>query len=329
MSTVLDVARRAGVSTATVSRVLSGGATVSGATRARVMAAVAESGFQINPLAQALRRGRASSVALLVGDIEQGLYSTLTRHLQVALGEIGLDLVLYNLGHSTDRLIQMLQRAEAMQLRGVAIATTDVLPLRRVAPSLQALTQSGVAVIAVGQVLAVEGVTAIVHEERAAAARAVAYLLERWGGPVAFLGRIAGSATGTARYEGYREALEAAGLTVGRDLVWDASFRYAAGHDALAAALGRGIRFRAVLAASDEMALGALGAIQDHGLRVPEDVAVMGFGNLEWGAYLRPALSTVSVHPEAIAALVKQILCAPLAAAPAALRRDLILRQSA
>ena len=328
MATVQDVARRAGVSTATVSRVLSGGATVSGTMRERVLAAVQESGFQINPVAQALRRGRGSSVALLVGDIEQGLYASLTRHLQIALGEIGLDLVLYNLGHSTDRLVQMLERAQAMQLRGVAIATTDLLPMRRIAPRLRALSQSGVAVIAVGQKLDVPGVTSILHEEQEAAARAAAYLLGRWPGPLAFIGRITGSATGSARYEGYCQALRAAGQAVDPTLVWDASFRYAAGHDALVTALRGGVTFRAVLAASDELALGALGAIQDHGLRVPDDVAVMGFGNLDWGAYLRPALSTVSVHPEAVAAAMKAALAGPGAGAPV-LRRDLVLRQSA
>jgi DNA-binding LacI/PurR family transcriptional regulator len=276
-----------------------------------------------------LRRGRGSSVALLVGDIEQGLYSTLTRHLQVALGEIGLDLLLYNLGHSTDRLLQMLQRAEAMHLRGVAIATTDALPMRRITPALRALTKSSVAVISVGQVLAVPGITSIVHEEQAASARATSYLLTRWGGPIGFIGRITGSATGTARYDGYREALAASGVAIQPDLVWDASFRYAAGHDALAAALEGGVRPRALLAASDEIALGALGAIQDHGLRVPEDIAVMGFGNLEWGAYLRPALSTVSVHPEAIAARLKHLLSTQTPIDPAPLRRELILRASA
>ena len=329
MATLIDVARRAGVSTASVSRVLSGSTSVSETMRGRVLAAVQESGFQLNPLAQGLRKGRGNTVALLVGDIEQGLYATLTRHLQIALGEIGADLMLYDLRHSAERLMHMLQRAEAMRLRGIAIATTDMIPLPQVRPLLLALVRSGMPVVSLGQTIEVRGVTSIVHEERTAAARAAAYLLDRWGGPIAYVGRIAGSATGTERYRGFRDAVARAGIAPEAAPFWDASFRYAAGHDTLAAALRQGIRPRCVLAGSDEIALGALGAVQDHGLRVPEDVAVMGFGNLAWGAHVRPALSTVSAQPEQVAARVRDVLAGQKIADPAPLARTLVLRQSA
>lgn len=327
-ATVVDVARRAGVSIATVSRVLSGHTTVSDGMRQRVLAAVEQCGFQPNSLAQGLRRGRGNMVALLVGDIEQGLYATLTRHLQIALGDIGHDLLLYNLSHSAERLQQILNRADTLRLRAIAIATTDVLPLGRVVPRLQSLADTGTMLFSLGPALHAPGIVSIVHEERAAAARAASYLLRRWGGRVAYIGRIKGSVTGTERYRGYCDAMDAAGLNQRSRLVWDASYRYAAGHDTLSAKLARNVMFRSVLAGSDEIALGAIGALQEHGLRVPEDVAVMGFGNLDWGEHLRPSLSTVSARPDIVAARVSRILAGG-APDPKPIARDLILRRSA
>ena len=328
MTTVLDVARRAGVSIATVSRVLSGNTAVSEIMRERVLVAVKDCGFQPNPLAQGLRKGRGNTVALLVGDIEQGLYSTLTRHMQIALEEIGLDLMLYDLSHSADRLEQILGRADALRLRAIVIAATDVMPLNRIGPQLRVLSESGMSVISLGPALRARGVISIVHEESSAAAAATRYLLDRWGGPVAYIGRIKGSVNGTERFRGYCDALSTAGICAQSRLAWDASFRYAAGHETISAALAKGTPFRCVLAGSDEIALGAIGAIQDRGLRVPEDVAVMGFGNLQWGAYLRPALSTVSARPDIAAARVRRILGGgTVEAEPIA--RTLVLRQSA
>ncbi|WP_374446700.1 LacI family DNA-binding transcriptional regulator [Stella sp.] len=301
MATVLDVARLAGVSTATVSRVLSGKGNVGEEARERVLAAVRALDFHPNRMAQGLRRGRGTAVGLLVGDIEQNVYSALTKHVQTALGAIGLDLMLYNLDHSAERLAAILEAAPAMGLRGVALATTDVLPMATVGPQLRQLQAGGMTVVSIGQRLNRDGIPSIVHEERAAARRAVDYLLASGRAPVAYLGRLTGSAVGTERYRGYAAALAGAGIAIDRDLVWDVSYRFAAGYEATSRALDAGRRFRAIQCGSDELALGAMAAILDRGLAIPDAVAVVGFGAIDWGAHVRPALTTISVHPATVA----------------------------
>ena len=329
MSTVLDVARLAGVSTATVSRVLSGKGNVGEAARERVLAAVRELDFQPNRMAQGLRRGRGNAVGLLVGDIEQNVYSALTKHVQTALGAIGLDLMLYNLDHSAERLGAILEAAPAMGLRGVALATTDIIPMATVGPQLRQLQQGGMTVVSIGQRLHRDGIPSIVHEERAAARRAVAYLLESGRGPVAYLGRLTGSAVGTERYRGYAAALAEAGVAVDRDLVWDVSYRYAAGYEAASRALDAGRRFRAIQCGSDELALGAMAAILDRGLAIPDQVAVVGFGAIDWGAHVRPALTTISVHPATIALRMADLFAGREAPALTVIPRTLLRRGSA
>ncbi|MDB5414020.1 MAG: LacI family transcriptional regulator [Rubritepida sp.] len=330
MATVRDVALLAGVSPATVSRVLNGRTVVSPEARTRVLAAVKELDFQPNTMAQGLRLGRGTSVALLVGDIEQGVYSALTRHIQEALAELGLDLLLYNLAHSEERLLRILERAPSLRLRGVIIATADVIPIA--ALQAVALGRSGIVVLSVGQRLHRHGITSIVHGERAAVAQSVGYLIEQGRTPIAYVGRIAESVTGSDRFGGYKAALARAGLAVDRNLVWDVAYRYNAGYEALSRALDAGIVIGGVQAGSDELALGAVAAIRDRNLRVPEDIAVIGLGDIELGAHARPALTTLSAHPKLIAEKVRQIIGAGESRKVPALSvipRKLILRQSA
>jgi DNA-binding LacI/PurR family transcriptional regulator len=305
--TVTDVARRAGVSAATVSRVLSQSAPVSEATRSRVLAAIQDLAFRPNSAARALRLGRSNTVALLVGDIEQSVYAGLTKHVEAMLGEIGLDLLLYDLGHSEARLERIVERALALRLRGVAIASTDRLPAALLDRLARDLREGGIAVLSLRQRLQAHGIPSIVQNDRAATHEAVRHLLGTGRCAIAYVGRIAGSAIGTERYRGYRDALAESALPFRRELVSDASYRYPAGYEALVRMLGAGLRPDAVQAGSDEMALGALAAILDRGLRVPDDIAVIGFGNVDWSAHVRPALTTVSDDAEVVARKAQEL----------------------
>jgi DNA-binding LacI/PurR family transcriptional regulator len=337
VTTLVDVARRAGVSAATVSRVLAGHNVVAAKTRARVLDAVRELSFQPNTFAQGLRSGRGQAVALLVSDIEQSVYAALTKHVQGALEEIGLDLLLFNLGHRQDRLRGVLERATSLRLRGIAIAMNDVIPMRELAPLIANLRSQGVAIVSIGQRLDRYGIPSVFHEETTAAARATHYLLERGCGPIAYLSRIKSSATGQERYRGYLLALKQAGIAVEPDLVWDCSdghsYRYVAGYEAMSKALDAKLTMRSVLAASDELALGAMAATLDRGLKIPEHIAVIGFGGIAWAEHVRPALTTMGADPEAIGEYVRNVFRALLEDRQVPLRsmvkRPLVNRQSA
>lgn len=306
MVTVLDVAQHAGVSSATVSRVLSGRDPVAVETRTRVLQAVAALGYRPNYMAQSLRLGRGRSVALLTGDIEQGIYSSLTKHIQAALEAIGLDLLLFNLSHREDRMRHLLQHATSLGLRGILIAAPHVIAMRRLQPHIAALADQGIPIISVGQRLDRHGIASVVPDDAEGAATAVRHLLARGQAPLAFLGRIKDSAIGRERYRGYRQALDEHGMAVSAELVWEAGERYRseAGYASTAAALARGIRARGVLAASDELALGGMAAAHDHGLKVPGDIAFIGFGGLQWTQHVRPSLSSVSLDLPAIGVAV-------------------------
>lgn len=324
---VADVARLAGVSAATVSRILNGSTNFAEETRKRVQEAALELGFQPDPAARSLRRGQGDSIALLVGDIEQGVYAGLTRHMQSALEAVGLDLLVYDLAHNETRLRRFLGRAAARRLRGIVLATTDTLPDDCLA-LLKHLARQQVQVIALRQRMDHHGIVSVIQDERGAAHVATTALLEKGHRSIAFLGRIGGSRIGAERCEGYRDALREAGLAVPPDLVWDAFYRYRAGYSAVQKSLEQNLRYTAILAASDELALGAIAALQDAGMSVPQDVAVIGFGDADWAPYQRPALTTMSEHPAELAAIVRDILEGNTSDLLYTIKRHLIPRKS-
>jgi DNA-binding LacI/PurR family transcriptional regulator len=305
MVNVLDVAERANVSSATVSRVLSGSPLVRAETRAKVMAAAEALGYQPNSFARNLRKGRGSSVALVTGDIEHGIYPGLAKHLQHELELVDLNLVLFNLGHQQERLRHLLEHAAAMGLRGLFLASADIADMAGLKPLIERAASKGVAILSVSQRLDGFGIDSIVHDDQAGAAMAVKHLLVRGRRAIAYLGRISSSAVGRERSLGYRQALHEAGMPPDPALIWDVrdGFRGEAGYRTTNAALDAGQRVDAIVAASDELASGAIAALLDRGMKVPQDVAVTGFGGIDWGLYLRPALSTVHLD---IAALAKR-----------------------
>ncbi len=325
MVSVVAVASHAGVSPATVSRVLAGRVPVAAETRARVLEAIEQLGYRPNEVARSLRAGRGRAVALVTGDIEQGVYAALAKHVQSELEALGLDLVLFNLGHREDRLRHFLERAPSLGLRGIVLSSPHVMDMAELAPVMQAAAASGLIILSVSQDLSPFGISSIVHDDTGGAAAAVGHLAAH--------GR--SSAVGRARFEGYRDAVLARGQALDPALVWDISqgYRADAGYRAASEALAGGLRFDAVLAASDELALGCMAAAADRGLAVPQDIAFIGFGGLGWGVFARPSMTTVSVDPDAMARAVGEIFAAREEGPPPADRRviptRLVLRQSA
>ncbi len=306
MVSVLDVARHAGVSAATVSRVLSGGAAVALDTRARVMLSVEELGYRPNAIAQSLRRGRGRTVALVTGDIAQGVYAALAKAVQRVLAELDLELMLFDMAHSEERLTHLIERSSSLGLRGILLAAPRLIRAEDLLTLMRISAEAGPPIISVSQRLDQHGIASIVPDDRGGAVEAVKHLLKREREPIAYLGRIETSAVGRLRFDGYCSTLAAAKRPIRDDLVWDISRgdRSEAGYSMMASALKKRLDVSAVLAASDEVALGAMAAVHDHGMRTPDDVAFVGFGGLAWGAFTRPALTTVSLDVDALAVAV-------------------------
>lgn len=276
MTKIDDVARLAGVSTATVSRALRGLPTVSQATRDRVLAAAAQLGYSASPSASRLAGGKTGTIAVVVPRITRWFFATVVEAAEDALHRAGYDLLLHNLGGSESERQRLLQtaalhkRVDAMML----VAT----PLQ--AQDLDAITGLALPGVTVSSGTGVPGWPSIRIDDLAAARAATNHLIQYGHRRIAHVsGDPADELAFTThidRRRGYREALTAAGIPIDPALDVEEEFTVVGGERAVAELLRRGAPPTAIFAACDEIAMGAMGALRQAGLNVPADVSVIG-----------------------------------------------------
>jgi DNA-binding LacI/PurR family transcriptional regulator len=337
MTRIDDVARLAGVSTATVSRALRGLPTVSELTRVRVLAAAAQLGYVASPSASRLAGGKTRSVAAVVPRLTRWFFATVIEAAQDQLYEAGYDLLLYNLAgreRERRRLFQdaaLTHRVDALMLIATPLHEED----------FAAVTRLDLPGVTVSSGTPVPGWPCVRIDDTAAARTATEHLLRLGHRRI---GHISGDpadelafTTHIDRRRGYREALADAGVPPDPALDAEDEFTVTGGARATAALLRRaGPPPTAIFAACDEMALGAMASLRQAGLRVPHDVSVIGVDDHDLAGAV--GLTTVAQPAAeqgrlAVAALLEQEQrdpgCAgPVAIPPVMLPTRLIVRDS-
>ena len=306
--TQADVARAAGVSQTVVSLVLNDSALVSvaEATRERVLAAASHLGYVTDGAARSLRTGKSLLVASLIPDITNPFYPAFERGIQDVADDGGYDLVAYNTDGLRAKELRALRAVQRARVDGL-IATPFQLTVADFAP----LLEQGVPVVVFGE-LTSEPETpvfdSIFIDDHAAAGELVGYLIDRGYRPI---GMIAGSGD-VLRREGraraYRRLLAERGLPQEEMLARGGDPTEAGGYTAMRDLLSRPPLPRAVFAANDMMALGALVAIREAGLRVPQDIALAGFDDITVARLANPPLTTVAQFPERLGRRAAEML---------------------
>jgi DNA-binding LacI/PurR family transcriptional regulator len=291
--TAHDVARMAQVSSATVSYVLSGrrsGAPrVSAETRARVLAAVAALGYAPNQAARALRRSRTERVCLLLTRLGVPSFDLLAQAVQRSADQHGYSVII-TIGDSPVRAQQALEQLR----RGLADGAIIACDLAQ--RDADALVASGVAVVAMGNPITGVGIDSVRTTEIGACYEATQYLIARGHRRIAFLG-LPPNDPRPSRYQGYARALSDADIAVDPLLVQSSAGSREEAYASTRRLLQHGRPPTALLAAADIAAMSAIMAARDLGLRVPDDLAVIGVGNLPEGEMMHPRLTTVGQQP--------------------------------
>lgn len=298
--TMRDVAHRAGVSAKTVSNVVNGYQHVSAATRARVQQALDELGYEMNVAARHLRSGRTGIVALAVPELGQPYFAQLAEEVVRCADHGGLTVLIEQTG-GIDR------RRERQVLAGTRRHLVDGLIFSPLAlePEELSLVRPDFPVVMLGERVRAGHLDHVSIDNVSAARAATEHLIGLGHQRIAALGRVPGQrlGTGTLRLQGFREALDAAGLPPHpQDVV--VAYPWHRDEGALAAEhLMRrpGPLPDAIFCLNDTLALGALRALLRAGVRVPHDVALMGFDDLDEARYSSPSLSTVASGREEIA----------------------------
>lgn len=302
-----DVADRAGVSVKTVSNVVHGYEHVSTDTRERVQSALNDLNYRPNLSARSLRRGRSGVIALALPALDMPYFAELTRFVVEAAGARGWTVLV----DQTDELREREQEV-ATGVRGHLIDGLILSPVALDADELMR-TQEDTPLVLLGERIA-EGVVDHIAIDNVAAAQAAAkHLLDLGHRRIAAVGyqseRQAASGVAALRRQGYEQALTSRGLGIDPRLTPNvAGYRRADGARTMVTLLDQGERPDAVFCFNDLLALGCMRLLADRGLRVPEDVAVFGFDDIEDGRFSNPTLSTVAPDKEAIARIAVDML---------------------
>jgi DNA-binding LacI/PurR family transcriptional regulator len=295
-ATSLDIAHLAGVSQPTVSRALRGSPMVNEETRKRIQAIAAELNYKVDKNASNLRRQHSGTIALLFFEDPTPDDSLINPFFLSMLGSITRACAL----QSYDLLISFQQLSTNWQADYEDSNKADGIILLGYGDYLEAqsrleqLVQQGTHFVRWGAVLPGQPGISVGCDNFQGGQDITAHLVEQGRRDVAFLGDASNHYPEFfERYRGYAQALQAAGATAQPSLQVDAVTTEQSGYEAALELLRRKVRFDAIFAASDLIAIGAMKALHERGLRVPEDIAVAGFDDIPMASFVNPSLSTV------------------------------------
>lgn len=324
--TIHDIARKAGVSPSTVSRVINNNTPVAEEKRRRVLAAVSSLGYRPSALAQSLARGRSGVAGVLTQDIASPFYGEILKGIEQGLGGSGYHPMVASgnwRGDDERDALELLRsrQVDALIVMGGQLADEH---LHRAAEQTP--------LVVVGRLVAGLEAQCLRVDDRRGAYRATQYLIELGHRRIAHITGHLGHHDSTERRAGYLEALADAGIPSDPQLMVEGDFSEKSGLLATDELLRRSARLTAIFAANDQIAYGARLALFRRGIRVPDDVSLVGFDDQPGSAYTIPPLTTVRQPTVEMGRAAAHAVCSLLDGAPLALpifATTLIIRESA
>ncbi|MBW1254136.1 LacI family DNA-binding transcriptional regulator [Pantoea allii] len=291
MTTISEVAKRAGVSKATVSRVLSGNGYVGQEKRDRVLQAIAETGYRPNLLARNLANKSSQTIGLVVTNTlySGNIFSELMSHSARIMEQQNRQLILADGKHTAEQ-----ERAAIQFLLDLRCDGIIIYPRFLSIDELDAMiSQHKQPVMVINRRLRINDSFCVYSDQHMASQMAVRYLMEQGHRNIAFITGSLDSPTSQERLSGYQTALREQGIAINQQLIVHGKWTAQSGMLAVKTLLARGQSFSAIVASNDEMAIGAIKQLTENNIAVPGTVSVIGFDDIPLAAYIIPALSSV------------------------------------
>lgn len=305
--TIKDLAEKTGYGVGTVSRVLNNQPNVSEKARHAIMAAVEESGFQINVNARQLKQQHATSILVVVKGTSNEMFSELVEAIQSLVAKTNYPLLVDYLDEDANEVLRAVRLQREMKPLGILFLGGNSQNFLR---DFHRIDVPCVLVSNDASGLPFSNLSSVSTDDRQAARCAMDALIALGHRNIAIVGGDKTvSDTGRLRYEGCMQSLKEHGIPFDEERDYmGVRFSYNDGYAATEKMLSAGRRFTALFAAADVMAIGAIRALRDHGLRVPEDISVVGFDGLPLGSFLIPQLTTVAQSVQEMAKRSVEIL---------------------
>ena len=305
--TIKDIARESGYAVGTVSRVLNNHPDVSEKARAKIMEVVERHHFKLNSNAKHLKQQASNGIAIIVKGNQNMLFASIVEQMQGMIREMGYACLMYYIGEMEDELEQAVQVIVERRPMGILFLGSNLGYFKE---RFVEVKIPCVLVTNSGESLGFENLSSVSTDDSEAAYAATCHLIGLGHRKIGILGGVLEkSRAAITRYIGCRKAFEELGIPFDEEVQYEAAlFNISQGYEAMQRLMDRMPELTAVFAMSDTMALGAIRAIRDRGLRVPEDISVVGFDGIELGNYMSPKLTTIRQDREIIAKRSVEIL---------------------
>jgi len=291
-----EVAKRARVSTATVSRTINEPAKVRPHTAERVRKAIADLKFYPNTHARTLVSGRSRMVGLIVSDITNPFFPELVKSFENHAVQNGLEVILGNTNYNPERMAGCVRRMVERKVDGVAIMTSEADP-----DLIIELTRKNIPTVLLDTGKPGPLTSNLTIDYGQGIHEAVKHLLQLNHRRIAFITGPLQLSSARTRQSAFLSALKEAGIPARREMVVHGDHKSEGGAQAMKTLLELSVRPTAVIASNDLMAIGAMSAIHDAGLKVPDDISVIGFDDISFARLTQPPLTTVSLSREQLA----------------------------
>jgi len=278
---IKDVAKLAGVSSATVSRVLSNKPHVRASIKARVLAAVEELSYEPNRVARSLRVQRSSIIGLVISDIQNSFFNTIVRAIEDSAYKHGYAVFLCNTDENSDKETFYLNLLKAERVAGIILT-----PAQENSETCEAIKKAGIPIITIDRKLNNVDLDSVLTDNKAASKALVSHLIKDGHKDIAMIGPKLEITTGYERFEGYKAALKTHNLKFNQEIVRIGEPVEEDGYQFAQELLNLPKRPDALFVATKLMTIGALRAITEKGLRIPNDIALAGFDQLDWMPYI-------------------------------------------
>ncbi|WP_062047700.1 catabolite control protein A [Bacillus sp. JCM 19034] len=288
-TTIYDVAREAGVSMATVSRVVNGNPNVKPTTRKKVLEAIERLGYRPNAVARGLASKKTTTVGVIIPDISSIFFAELARGIEDIATMYKYNIILCNSDQNKEKEIHLINTLLEKQVDGIVFMGSQITD-----EHVTEFKRSPVPIVLAATFDQGKEIPSVNVDYQQAAYDAITHLIDNGHKEIGMVsGALEDPVNGYQKFMGYRKAIEEAGLPFNENLVKIGDYTYDSGIEAMNHFLDTDQKPTAIFVATDEMALGVIHGAQDRGLKIPEDVEIIGFDNTRLATMIRPTLSTV------------------------------------
>ena len=304
-STLKYIAKELGVSVSTVSRALNGKSVVKEATRDRILSAAKKYNYVPNEVARSLQKSSTNTIAVVLPDVSETFFGTIVKELERVVAREGYMIILADTHEKADKERKYLDMLFKRRIDALVLATVDL-----GGDSVKTFIERGVPVVFIDNVPSISDIDSITVDNVSSGHIAIDYLCERGHTRIATIIGSKEETTGTERLLGYKNALAEHGIDYSESLVAFGDYKHQSGYDAMNELLSRREEcpFTAVYVTSEKMTYGALKAIRDRGLSVPEDISVVGFDIHNHTDDRRQKITTICQPEELIGSKVGELL---------------------